>query len=206
MSFELQPVIDVRSKRVTAYEVLYRGFKRDNEKAFEVVDEEWDLEILSENLSGLLALFLEGKLPSPHRFFVNLKPSTLILHTSSVIRLIEKLPFMCVLELREDYIREKEFERIKGIRDENGILLSVDDFGKGASNLDRIIHLRPEFVKIDLKLVKDIPVSFLVHTALALKDLKVKLIAEKVETHEDLKRSAVMGVDMVQGYLFGGKK
>lgn len=88
--FKLEPLLNVRTGKVVAYEVLYRGFQRDTEKAFVSIDEEWDYEIFLSNVTGLRRIYEEGKLPSPYKFILNIKPSTLLTFLVSVLSLIDQ--------------------------------------------------------------------------------------------------------------------
>ncbi len=68
---KLEPVVSLRTGKVVAYEVLYRGFNREAEKAFASIDEEWDYEIFLSNVLTLRHMLENGVLPEPHRFLLN---------------------------------------------------------------------------------------------------------------------------------------
>jgi len=87
-----------------------------------------------------------------------------------------------------------------------GIHLAIDDFGAGYSNLKYIVDLEPEIVKLDRELVKGMRsgtrqqqlVESIVHLC---HRMGSKVIAEGVETAEELQAVTGAGVDYVQGYL-----
>lgn len=90
---------------------------------------------------------------------------------------------------------------------ELGYRLAVDDLGAGYSGLTTLARVQPEFVKLDGSLVRDIDsssVNQLVVTAvLALSnDLGLRVIAEAIETSEEVGMLRSLGVDLMQGYLF----
>ncbi|MCX7946460.1 MAG: EAL domain-containing protein [Hydrogenophilus sp.] len=91
---------------------------------------------------------------------------------------------------------------------ELGCLVALDDFGVGHSNLDRLFHLLPDFVKLDRSLLIAAVsnpilrrafrhlVGF-VHAAGAI------ALAEGVETSEQAAIAIDAGVDLIQGYRYG---
>jgi EAL domain-containing protein (putative c-di-GMP-specific phosphodiesterase class I) len=87
-----------------------------------------------------------------------------------------------------------------------GVHLVVDDYGAGHSNLARILDLNPKIVKLDGALVrgiaKDRRRQLMVRHMVALcVDLGAKVVAECVETVEELKAVADLGVHYAQGYV-----
>jgi EAL domain-containing protein (putative c-di-GMP-specific phosphodiesterase class I) len=87
-----------------------------------------------------------------------------------------------------------------------GVHLVVDDYGAGHSNLSRILDLNPKIVKLDGALIrgidKDARRQIMVRHMVALcVDLGAKVVAECVETEEELKAVADQGVHLAQGYV-----
>lgn len=87
-----------------------------------------------------------------------------------------------------------------------GVHLVVDDYGAGHSNLARILDLNPKIVKLDGALTrgidKDPRRQIMVRHMVALcVDLGAKVVAECVETVEELKAVADQGVHFAQGYV-----
>ncbi|MEV6350412.1 EAL domain-containing protein [Actinoplanes sp. NPDC051851] len=89
-----------------------------------------------------------------------------------------------------------------------GIRLSVDDAGAGFASLQHILRLRPDVIKLDISLVRDIDTD-VVKTALArcLNDfagqIGASLVAEGIETASELDRLTEVGVMYGQGYHLG---
>jgi EAL domain-containing protein (putative c-di-GMP-specific phosphodiesterase class I) len=84
--------------------------------------------------------------------------------------------------------------------------LVIDDFGAGYSNLERLIVLNPAVVKLDLALTRDIHKErrkqiVTRHMLNLCKDLGATVVAEGVETLEELECIRDLGVDYAQGYL-----
>jgi EAL domain-containing protein (putative c-di-GMP-specific phosphodiesterase class I) len=87
-----------------------------------------------------------------------------------------------------------------------GVHLVVDDYGAGHSNLARILDLNPKIVKLDGALIrgldKDPRRQMMVKHMVALCiDLGAKVVAECIETVDELKAVADLGVHLAQGYV-----
>jgi len=88
-----------------------------------------------------------------------------------------------------------------------GAAISIDDFGTGYSSISYLKKLPADNLKIDLSFIRDIAsnaddgaiVSSIVSLA---HNLRLRTIAEGVETEEQLKILRVLRCDMVQGYYF----
>jgi EAL domain-containing protein (putative c-di-GMP-specific phosphodiesterase class I) len=91
---------------------------------------------------------------------------------------------------------------------EAGIALSIDDFGTGYSSLGYLRHLPVDALKIDRSFVRDLPQSGDSATICAAiiamaRELKLKVIAEGVETAEQLDFLRRHRCDLAQGYYIG---
>ncbi len=85
-------------------------------------------------------------------------------------------------------------------------LLVVDDLGAGHSNLKRILDLEPAVVKLDRELVRELDKHhrqrLLVKAVVELcQDLGAKVVAEGIETKDELMACRDCGADFGQGYL-----
>ena len=96
---------------------------------------------------------------------------------------------------------------LKEICSRGGAYLVVDDLGAGHSNLKRIVDLEPHVVKLDLALVRGIEKSrrqqILVRQVVSLcEELNAKVVAEGIETEDELRAVLDTGAHFGQGYLF----
>jgi EAL domain-containing protein (putative c-di-GMP-specific phosphodiesterase class I) len=87
-----------------------------------------------------------------------------------------------------------------------GVHLVVDDYGAGHSNLARILDLNPEIVKLDGALIRGIDKdarrqTMVRHMVALCGDLGAKVVAECIETVEELKAVADQGVHYAQGFI-----
>ena len=88
-----------------------------------------------------------------------------------------------------------------------GYCIAVDDAGAGYSSLQAIAELYPDFIKLDMSIVRDINnnpfkiaiLEALVNLAAAMNS---RIIAEGVETADELLAVMKLGVGFAQGYLF----
>lgn len=89
---------------------------------------------------------------------------------------------------------------------ERGVRIAVDDTGAGYASLAHVLQLRPDIVKVDRSLIKDItndPARRSLITALVLLalNLDASITGEGVQTASELATLATLGVDTGQGYF-----
>jgi EAL domain-containing protein (putative c-di-GMP-specific phosphodiesterase class I)/CheY-like chemotaxis protein len=89
-----------------------------------------------------------------------------------------------------------------------GFRIAIDDIGAGYSGLNSFAMLRPDLVKLDMALVRDIdkdPVKRRLAGLLVqlCGDLGIAVVGEGVETATERQALAELGCDLLQGYLFG---
>lgn len=89
---------------------------------------------------------------------------------------------------------------------EAGFLIALDDFGSGSSNLNLMHQLRPDFLKLDMQLIRNVHQDY--YKALITEKmlevaakLEIKTVAEGVETVDELNWVRERGATFVQGYL-----
>jgi EAL domain-containing protein (putative c-di-GMP-specific phosphodiesterase class I)/CheY-like chemotaxis protein len=97
--------------------------------------------------------------------------------------------------------------RIQRLR-EIGFRIAIDDIGAGYAGLSSFTMLRPDIIKLDLSLVRDIdkdPVKRRLVTLLVqlCRDLQIEVVGECVETAAECTTLVELGCNLLQGYLFG---
>ena len=110
-------------------------------------------------------------------------------------------------------ITETTFDNVGGIMDKNirelvdmGFSFSLDDYGVGYSNMQRVTKLPFKHIKIDKSLVDDINttdgMTILTNTIQMMKGIRKKIIAEGAEDREAVDKLKLMGCDYIQGFYY----
>jgi len=124
---------------------------------------------------------------------------------------LSDFPSQCLeLELTESYVMRDLHEslpRMARIRD-LGVSISIDDFGTGYSSLSYLNRLPVDSLKIDQSFLRNLqePEGSLpvVHSIVRLAhSMNLTVVAEGVETREELDLVRVLGCDKVQGHVYG---
>lgn len=89
-----------------------------------------------------------------------------------------------------------------------GFRVAVDDLGEGFAGLTTVARLRPEYVKLDMSLVRDVgacPLRQALVRAMssAFGELGIGVVAEGVETSSERAALLAVGCELHQGYLYG---
>lgn len=206
-----QPIVDGGSG-VFGYEALLRTREGTLPHPAAVLDAAERLGALTELGSRVRSLAARG--------FVQAPPAALLflnLHTRDLLEpalydaahALTQMAERVVLEITER-AAVTDIDDLKGritrLR-ELGFRIAVDDLGAGYAGLSTFALLEPEFVKLDMSLVRDIHVSQVRQRVVAsmiglCRDLGHRVIAEGVETKEECETLRGLGVDLLQGYFF----
>ncbi|SLN45700.1 Putative cyclic-di-GMP phosphodiesterase AdrB [Roseovarius gaetbuli] len=204
-----QPIMDANDRRPKGFEALCR-FRSDPYRPpnlwfddAERVGMQADLEIAMIEVA-LKALKV---LPSDIYLSVNASPATVASGRLPAVF----APYPCeriLLEVTEHskidnydaLLSELAYLRFSGVR------LAIDDAGAGYSGLQHIIQLHPDVIKLDMSLTRDIDKD-LVRRSLAAalmrfsSEIDAQIVAEGIETEEELAVLTDLGVPLAQGYL-----
>lgn len=214
----LQPIYSLPHQREVGYEALLRGDAGSGALVgpFDLFGRAIVAGTLTEldRMSHLTHLRnAAAALPEAHWLFLNINPATFTdpgyaARLASATREAGLAPERLVIEVLESGGTDvDEISRATHAFRAQGFLVAVDDFGAGHSNIDRLLTLKPDIVKLDRSLVR----ASGAHMRDALMPKLVDLlhesgmfvVAEGIETSEDLMLAARSNVDFVQGYLFG---
>jgi EAL domain-containing protein (putative c-di-GMP-specific phosphodiesterase class I) len=203
----VQPVVDLATGRCVGFEALSRfdfGFPDVVFGQARSVGLGVDLELVAARKAHAVL----PRLGQGQYLAVNLTPDAAIplcaLAAAAAVYPMDRL----VLELTEhasvqDYRRLRE--ALVPLR-ERGLRIAIDDAGAGFASLHHIVELEPDIIKIDRSLIDGISSnkalrSIVTGFVLLALDSGATLVAEGVETAEDLRVLASLGVDAAQGYL-----
>ncbi|MTV25317.1 EAL domain-containing protein [Nitriliruptoraceae bacterium ZYF776] len=207
----LQPIVDLCSGLPVGFEALARfdGTRRVDEwfAAARRVGMTADLELAA----ARNALERLADLPSSAYLSLNLSPEVLLdERVREVFRRCD--PRRIVVELTEEHLdRTRDGGRVAAVvarGRRRGIRLAIDDFGRGYSDLRRIVELQPEVVKIDRSVVQDVdrdPTRRAVLGGLVdiTRAIGATMVAEGIETPAELAALRELRVDLGQGFLLG---
>lgn len=213
--YAFQPIVDARTGQIFAYEALMRSQLESLKNPLQIIKlatadfRLYEIEKITffkalEAFANNIERFKDTKL------FINSIPNHALSNEDS-----EKLEALygehldrLVIELLENERSNGEFisKKRKSIEKWNA-KIAIDDFGSGYNNEAVLLAITPDFVKIDMGIVRGIDKDIdrqqisknLVTYA---KQRGIKIVAEGVETKEELEKLIELGVDYLQGYYF----
>jgi EAL domain-containing protein (putative c-di-GMP-specific phosphodiesterase class I) len=212
-----QPILLLKDQTVLGFEALSRGSKGTR---FETADELFgaatahELVVELDRLCRSRALLSSGRIPSTSRLFVNTLPATIRdpqFRGKALIDFLAKAqvsPNRIVLEITEKLVIQNYslFREAMAYFIDLGMSFAVDDVGSGYSGLESIAKLKPQFLKIDISLVRDLHVSLvnreMVKAIVSLgRGIGSTVIAEGIHTEEEVKALLAHGVEYGQGFF-----
>lgn len=203
-----QPIVNVPSHRVVGVESLARFPGDDGRSPADWFDEAAMVGLGNELESKAVEKAAMGLEHLPPNVYVSFNASAGAFLKDEVVKMLLQLPLQrLVLEITEhDVIEDYELLsatlaplRAKGLR------LAVDDAGAGYASFRHVLRLRPEIIKLDMSLTRDID-SDVTRRSLAASlvqfshDIESSLVAEGVETPGELETLESLGVHTVQGF------
>ncbi|MEJ5868553.1 diguanylate cyclase [Pseudokineococcus sp. 5B2Z-1] len=212
-----QPIVDLDSGRVVAYEALARG-PRGSEL------ERPDHLFAAARAQGLLAELdaacreaafrgaLEQQLLAPLTLFVNVEPEVLdSAPLDDLLAIAADAPgdLRVVVEITERALAHRPAELLRTVDRvrEIGWGIALDDVGADALSLAFMPLLRPDVVKLDLRLVQERPgpaVAQIMNAVNAYAESSGALVlAEGIEDERHLRVGRALGARLGQGWLFG---
>lgn len=212
-----QPIVSLKDGQVLGFEALCRGPKdtifENPGKLFEaasIYGKLWDLELLCR----VKALEIASKKINQYNIFLNVDPNIINDEkfkkgfTKEYLEMFNINPQNIIFEITEKNSVQHidNFHKLIEHYKQQGYNIAIDDTGSGYSGLKLITDINPHYIKLDITLVKDIdkdPVKYsLIKT---LNDFcnvtNIKVIAEGIETENELNALIDIGVDYGQGFL-----
>jgi EAL domain-containing protein (putative c-di-GMP-specific phosphodiesterase class I)/AmiR/NasT family two-component response regulator len=211
VTMAFQPITDLATDAVVGVEALARFAGPPHRPPNEWFEEAAEVGLGTE----LELLAVRAALSAVDRFSheifvsVNVSPSTTV--SPELAKLVADAPaHRIVVELTEHHridCYDTLLEALDRLRS-HGARIAVDDAGAGHAGLQHILRLHPEVLKLDMALTRGIDVdparralaTALVHFA---DDIDSVIVAEGVETTEELDVLRSLAVRCAQGYLLG---
>lgn len=212
-----QPIVDVERGTIAGRETLARpgpssGYSNAGE-LFEEAEELgrlWELEAVTRSKS----IAASREWSDGSQLFLNTTPQVLSdpRFPGELVTLVRGTPGLnpgrIVIEVTErsdQHYTEALVQQVTVLKSQ-GFEIAIDDVGAGTSGLNRIMALKPRWLKLDRDLVENIHldrakqnlIRFFLHFA---RMSSVKVIAEGIEKREELGALIDLGVRYAQGYL-----
>lgn len=208
-----QPIHDLGSGMIIGVEALARfpGFDGSG-------PDHWFNEASTVGLGGELefaalesALEAAGKLPAHLYVALNLSPETCL--DPRLPGFLEQSPLAddrIVLELTERLAVDEYAPLLAAMAPlrRRGLRIAVDDAGSGFASMRHVLRLRPDIIKLDRSLIAGIDNDQGQHAlgaamVIFAKQIGAKIVAEGIETEEELAAVTKLGMDAGQGYFLG---
>jgi EAL domain-containing protein (putative c-di-GMP-specific phosphodiesterase class I) len=218
-----QPIVAATSSKespdVFAHEALFRmsdefGSIVPPSMVFQIAEDSdllfsLDLKARRSAVESAYKANLKGKI------FINFNPTSIydpsycLRTTAAAINELGLQPSDVVFEITETH-KVTDLNHLKGILAfyrNAGFGVALDDIGSGWSGLNLLHEVRPDYIKIDMELIRDIEQhtfkqTIVKHLIEMAKSLSIRVIAEGVETEAEYQWIQNSGVDYVQGYYF----
>jgi len=209
-----QPIISLQTGEVVGYEALAHFSSQPLASTEEVFAEahKVGLGVELELHAAMLAVTgFAPELRSSDNTYLAVNASPGMLYRPAVLDVLCQIPSgRTVVEITE----QREFESYDQLHEvvrllhDKGMRVAVDDAGSGFAGLRRLVDVRPEIVKLDQGLVSEVGtdpprramVAAMRHFA---DDMGITVVAEGIETQEQLRVLREIGIDCGQGYLLG---
>ncbi len=217
-----QPIISVKQKRTIGLEALSRGINPSDQsmvpppvlfQAAEKFNKIVEVDRLCRDKA--LENFAQLHKSNPDLLlFVNFDTSMVdkgIVGSGNFLQAVRRYginPRNIVIELVESRVNElSELISFISMYREQGLLIALDDFGAGHSNLERISHIKPNIIKIDRTLICNVQNEFYKQEILRASikmanQLGVMVLSEGVETRQEVFKTLELDTDLLQGFYF----
>jgi EAL domain-containing protein (putative c-di-GMP-specific phosphodiesterase class I) len=211
------PIVKLPEYEIIGYEALSRGpgegeFERPD-KLFKIAYES-DLLIELERLCRKKALTAASKMKPEHMLFLNVEadsvndPELRQIAASSLLLDSSLTPDRIVLEIteRSAILNFSAFRSALEYFRALGFKIAIDDAGAGYTSLQSMIELKPDFIKLDMSLIRGIDLDNVKQQLVKAlngfgQETGVSLIAEGIETKAELKTLLQMNINLCQGFV-----
>lgn len=209
-----QPIVDLKDRTVMAYEALVRGINQ--EPAWDILSKvNADNRYIFDQTCRVKAIETASKLGLGACLSINFMPNAIynpencIRTTLAAAAKYKFNPNQIIFEITEaEKVENPAF--LAGIAKyykSIGFRTAIDDFGAGYAGLNLLANFQPDFVKIDMELVRNIhrekPKQAIIKGMQQVcEELDITVIVEGVETLEELDWFRERGFRYFQGYFF----
>ncbi len=211
-----QPIVDVDSRTVFAYEALVRPPHGRDGGAAAVLDAVTEENRYSfDQACRVKAIELAAALGMTELLSINFLPNAVYQPAACLRKTFEAArttgfpAHRLIFEVTESE-PSRDAAHLKSIFTEykkNRMLTAIDDFGAGHSNLNMLAEFQPDIVKIDMGVTRDVGqdrVRFAITQSIVTmcQQLQIAVVCEGIESVEEAVTLRALGVRLMQGYLF----
>ena len=211
-----QTIVNIQDASPIGFEILGRGsvFGLESVESMFHAAEQLSLEVELSQLLRWEGIRVGRDLPESPTLFVNTHPREidaidgLIQSLVAVREMTGNTPL--VLEIHESAVTDPcDLRSLLDAMAELNIDLAYDDFGSGQARLAELIEARPEYVKFDISLIRNIDQAdraryrMLETLVQMVSELNIQSLAEGIETAEEAKTCQELGFDLAQGFYYG---
>lgn len=216
LSFHFQPIVSALDGHIFGYEALMRDETEAKLSPFDILKGAAKLErmydIEKATFNGVLNRIEEGKEEfAGKKVFINSLPAYQLVGADAA-KLLSRLNDHrgnVVVEYTEDSeVDEDLIDVNRAVYSALHVDIALDDYGSGYSNTNNLLRYEPRYVKIDRSLITGIDTNpqkrYFVKSIIDYsKDNNILVLAEGVETVEELRSVVMLGVDLIQGFYTG---
>lgn len=213
------PIVSLRDGEPLGWEALARGPENSpfySPSTLFAYADETETVFRLESICRKRALEKLRYLQHNQKLFINLDPRAIddpYLLRGTLHKDLEALglhPSNIVLEITERHAitNYRVFRKIIEEYRRKGFLIAVDDAGAGYSSLESIAEIYPDFIKLDMSLIRNVDIDSIKQALLETfvqfaEKVKCKIIAEGIESEGELQTLIELGVNYGQGYYLG---
>lgn len=214
-----QPIISVPSGCIVGYEALARQRLPDNRVVSAgaifsdpSVDKKYvlslDRHIREQAINAI------SRMPSNTFLTINISPEWIGSQSSNdpipTIEMVRKLgidPSRLIIEITEGQGNILAIKQFVNRYREEGMRIAIDDFGAGHSELNRVVAIEPDLIKLDMRFFKSAIAGGIANEAVRAitymaERTGCEVLCEGVETEEEFYFAIDCGATLIQGFLF----
>lgn len=206
-----QPILDLRSRKIMAYEALSRGPRGALQTPGVLFQIAYETELIWKLDRVCRERALRGlrRMKPDQLLFINMEPVSVFDPKLLRPKLINRFASQIVFEITEhaaiaDF---STFRQAVQVIKRSGFKIAVDDVGAAYSGLRVISEIEPDFVKLDMALTRGahnsrVKMQLIEAIAKFCNDAELPLIMEGVETQEEFEAMGILGIHLLQGFFF----
>jgi len=216
LKYKFQPIVSAKTGKIYAYEALMRTEKDMGLTPVDVLElatrQDRLYEVEHYTFYNVLKIMSENNnLFEKRKLFLNSIPTAIIKEKEfdELLDQYQDLMKSLVIEITENGMQSEEScEAVHKYMEKSGCELALDDYGTGYSNASSLLKNSPNYLKIDHSMIMGIDTDskkqHLVSSYISFaNNHNMKILAEGVETADELQMVIQLGCHLIQGFYTG---